>query len=258
MKLTGLKLKMLAFILSIAACIVAVAGGTVAYFTDSKETNNVYTAGSIHISLTEAAVKLDAAGNLIEDTESPRVVGTAIGPGSPVIDHGYLFPGKTIHKDPTIENTGNSSAWVAFKVIISDGLGNIHDLIGYYGNEDIDIELLLTGGLLDESVHVGTWEGISDVAYNANYAMVQAADPTLGVYEFYFFMLAPLAPGDSVTAFDTMFIDPLFSGQDMEEFRDLKLTVQAFAVQKFGFSSCYAAMTTAFGEHFEGCAVTAP
>jgi hypothetical protein len=36
-----------------------------------------------------------------------------------------------------------------------------------------------------------------------------------------------------------------------DQFKEFKITVQAFGVQTFGFSSCLEAMAGAFAEHFE-------
>ena len=247
------KFKILSLVLA-ASFIAIAAGGSIAFFTDSKETTGVFTAGNVYIELSEAAVMNDAMGNMVADPSKDRIVGNEIGDGNPVInDYGILFPGKTITKDPTIKNIGDSPAWVAAKVIIKDGAGDVHNVLGYDGYDEIDIERLLTGGLLDETVHVDTWNGIEDVCFNDNYAMVQAADRANGTYEFYFIMLNTLAKDESVLIFDTMQMHPMLDNEHMKEFGELTITVQAFAVQSFGFSDCYSAMNAAFGEHFASC-----
>lgn len=247
------KLKIVALTLAISVIASLAVNATIAFFTDAKETETVFTAGNVYIELTEAAVKKDGTGNLIEDTESDRFYGGEInGSGASVINnYGIVFPGQSIHKDPTIKNIGLSNAWVAGKIIIDDGVGDIHRLFCYTEDSDsIDIELLLSGGLLEEHVHIGEWNGIDDVCYNENYAMIQHSNHQNGKYEFYFIMLNPLGIGESVELFDTLNIDMYFDNEEMQEFRDLKITVQAFAVQTFGFSSALEAMEGAFAEHF--------
>ena len=247
------KLKITAITLAITAIASALISGSIAFFTDSKENASVFTAGNVYIELSEAAVKADEGGNLIEDTSADRIYGSEINENGAIVvnDYGIVFPGQSIFKDPTIKNIGSSSAWVAAKVIIEDGAGDIHRLFNYNENyDDIDIEHLLSGGLLDENVHVGTWNGISDVCYNDRYAMIQNSNRTDGKYEFFFIMLQPLEKDDSVEIFDTVLFDPMFGNAEMVEFRELKITVQAFAVQTFGFSSCLDAMNGAFSEHF--------
>ena len=245
------RLKLIVILLLVCALAFA-AGGTIAYFTDAKENVDVFTVGNIYITLTQTAVKADENGNLVADTESARIEGGEL--ETPVVtNNGKLFPGQTIDKDPTIKNVGKDKAFVCAKVIIEDGSRDIHKLFGYEGYSEIDIEGLFAGGLLDEQVHVGTWNGIEDVCYNDNYAMVQVADRTNGKYEFYFFILEETKENDEIVIFEEIFVDPLFGNTEMIELSELKITVQAFAVQHFGFSDCYQAMRVAFGKHFENC-----
>ena len=93
-------------------------------------------------------------------------------------------------------------------------------------------------------------KGIKNACYNDRYAMVQVANARDGVYEFYFFFNTALETGESILLFDTMEVDPLFTNSDMQEFANLEITVQAFAVQTIGFDGAYAAMCRAFPEHF--------
>ena len=249
----AVKLKMFALLFIFAAAVALATSGTLAFFTDSKESTGIFTAGNVYIELTEAAVKTDSAGNLIEDTTKPRVAGAEVDGNQPVIhDYGCVYPGQTIYKDPTIKNTGVDTAWVAAKIIIEDGAGDIHKLYGYKGFDEIDITELLKGGLLGENVNVGTWNGYEDVCYNENFAMVQIANRDAGKYEFIFYIQKPLYSEQSVQIFNTLLIDPTFGNTEMQEFRNLELTVQAFAVQQFGFADCFNAMRTAFAAHFGG------
>lgn len=245
------KMHIVAIVLVLCVAMIAAAGGTLAYFTDDREVTNVFTAGHVYIELTEAAVKDSGTGNLVEDPDKPRVHGVAIDSTEDIKhNYGMLYPGKTIHKDPTIQNTGEDPAWIAAKIIITDGKGDINKLYGFPNKEQIDIRLMLSGGLLSEKVHMGTWNGIAHVDHNENYAMVQVPDVAGGVYEFYFFMLNPFEKDARVEIFDTMTILPEFTNEAMKELAELEITVQAFAVQTFGFDSCYGAMTGAFPEHF--------
>ena len=246
--------KIAAIFVMVCALVVMTVNVTIAFFTDSKESTGVFTAGSVYIDLTESAVKSDERGNLIQDTSKPRISGkdlAANGESVVVNNYGVVFPGQTIFKDPTVTNIGEDSAWVAVKVIIEDGAGDIHKLFGYSEDyDDIDIERLLTGGLLDERIYVGEWNGISDVCFNDNYAMIQASNRDQGKYEFFFLMQKPLTSGESVTIFDTFKIDSLFGDAEMKEFRELKITIQAFAVQEYGFLNCLEAMSRAFPDRF--------
>ena len=237
------------FLIATIVCLAAlmISSATVAYFTDTKKSANVYTAGNVYIELTEAAVVSDASGNLIADLTKDRIQGTETGS---VHDYGKIYPAQTIHKDPTIENTGDDDAWIAAKVTLSAAGGNLHRLIGYEGYNDVNIKMLLRGGLLDERVHVGNWNGFSDVCYNDRYAMVQTSN-NLGEYTFYFFMKNPMKAGDKVTIFDTFKIPAEWNNSEIKELANFKITIEAFAVQKFGFDSSFNAMKGAFPNHFQ-------
>ncbi|MBQ7364870.1 MAG: hypothetical protein IJW46_04665 [Clostridia bacterium] len=212
------------FLIALVVCLLAVTvtNATVAYFTDTKKSTDTYTAGNVYIELSEAAVVADATGNLVEDTTADRIYGSESGTLNNV---GKIYPAQTIHKDPTIVNTGNEDAWIAAKVILSDGVGDLHKVIGYPGFEAVDIELLLQGGLLDERIHVGEWNGFSNVCHNARYAMVQIPNHTTGEYVFYFFILAKMSPGESVELFDTLSIPTEWNNTELKELVDFDIHV---------------------------------
>lgn len=220
---------------------------TIAYFTDTKQVSNTFTAGNVKIELSEAAVKKDTTGNLIEDANKDRILG---GVEETVNNYGKIYPGQSIFKDPTVKNTGDNPEWIAVKVTLADGAGDLTKIMGYEGYEDIDIEVLLTGGLLDETVHFGRWNGIEDVCYNDNYAMIQVPNAREGRFEFFFLMLKPLEIGDSVTVFDHIVFPREWNNKEMEEMRNLKIKIEAFGVQMYQLESCLAAMTESFPTQF--------
>ncbi len=244
-----MKKGMLFSLLLLVFAIIAFAASTIAYFSDVKQTASVFTSGNVSIVLSESAITRDEAGNVIADTTRPRILGTSDGT---LHNYGTVYPGQTILKDPIVTNSGLGSAWVAVKVTITDGTGDICRIMGYNPDETdmIDIETMLSGGLLDEKVHVGVWNGIEDVCYNDKYAMVQLASRAQDRYDFYFFMLDPLAKDESFTVFDTMFIDNTWDNDAMKELSDFKINVCAYAVQLYGFNSCFDAMTAAFSSEF--------
>lgn len=221
---------------------------TIAYFTDTSETKAVLTSGNVKLSLSESAVKQDESGNLVKDPDQPRIFGTV--EDVVVNDYGRVYPGMTIHKDPTIKNTGNVPEWVAAKVTFTDGSGDLHKIMGYTGYQEIDIEKLLAGGLLDDHVDVEDWNGFSDVCVGDRYVMLQVADGTEGKYEFFFLMLQPLGVGDEITIFDKVAFNSMWSGDHMKELAELEIHVQAYGVQTFQMEDCLQAMTSAFPDHF--------
>ena len=221
---------------------------TIAYFSDTSQVSSVLTSGNVKIALSESAVKRDASGNLVADSTQPRIFGKE--DDDVVNDYGRVYPGMTICKDPTIRNTGNAAEWVAAKVTITDGSGDLHKVIGYTGYQEIDIERLLSGGLLDEQVDVEDWNGFEDVCVNDRYAMIQTANTAEGKYEFFFLMLQPLGVGEEVKIFDKVVFNQAWTSEHMKELADLKIHVQAYGVQIFQMEDCLQAMTSAFPEHF--------
>lgn len=221
---------------------------TIAYFTDSRQASVVLTAGNVKIALSEAAVKRDASGNWVEDPAQPRLFGGE--EDLTINNYGRVYPGMSIYKDPMITNTGDEPEWIAAKVTLTDGAGDLHKIMGYPGYAEIDIEQLLTGGLLDEHVDLVEWNGIPDVCINDRYAMIQIADNAEGKYEFIFLMLQPLAVGESVTIFDQVVFNQMWNSEHMKELAGLEIHVQAYGVQLFDMGDCLQAMTSAFPSHF--------
>lgn len=232
----------------LVAFVLMLVGVSLAYFTSTKQATATFTAGNVEITLSEAAVKADSSGNLVEDPDKPRVFGKV--EDVVVNDYGRVYPGMSVCKDPTITNTGDAPEWIAAKVTLTDGTGDLHKIMGYPGYAEIDIERLLTGGLLDEHVDLEEWNGIADTCINDHYAMIQVANGADGVYDFYFLLLEPLRVGESVTIFERMVFDPMWTGEHMNELSDLKIHVQAYGVQTFEIADCLQAMTAAFPEHF--------
>ena len=245
-KIVKFNLIMSCVILSVL--VVMFLGVTIAYFTDTKQATNTFTAGNVRITLVESAVKPDEYGNLVKDPEQMMFTGKR--DMSEVRDYGRVYPGMSVYKDPTITNTGDAPEWIAAKVTLTDGAGDLHKVIGYSGYGEIDIERLLTGGLLDEHVEVEDWNGIEDVCVNDRYAMIQVADNAEGKYEFYFLMLKPLEVGESVMIFEHVVFDQMWNNAHMKELAELRIDVQAYGVQTQQLSDCFQAMTMAFPEHF--------
>lgn len=88
-----MKKQVLAGALAASIAAVAIAGGTLAYFTDKDEKDNAFTVGNVGIVLTEP--KWDAKGAL------------------EALD---MYPGEAVDKDPTVTNDGKNPAFVRVKV----------------------------------------------------------------------------------------------------------------------------------------------
>lgn len=219
---------------------------TLAYFSDTSRVEAVFTAGNVKIALTESQVKRDAAGNLVKDPDLPPIVGS--GAEEIVREFGMIYPGMTVFRDPTVENIGDEAEWLAAKVTV---YGDVGEVLAYPGYDEIDIGLLLSGGLLEGAPIIQTWNGIENAWVWDDHVMFQAADKANKTYEFYFLMLQPVQPEHSVTVFDTISFSEELNGTYMQYFDNLKIRVQAYGVQTSQLGSCFEAMTRAFPEHFE-------
>lgn len=96
-----MKKKIAALVLVIALAATAVIGGTLAYFTDTDEAENVFTVGNVDIALTET--------EWVEPTDP-------------------VYPGQTLPKNPTVVNNGSNPCYVRIKVEGLDALGAGNDI----------------------------------------------------------------------------------------------------------------------------------
>lgn len=229
-----------------ALSILILAGATIAYFSDFYQASSTITSGNVSIELSQSAVKHEN-GDLVKDPDAPRLKG---GSESTIRDYGLVYAGMSVCKDPTITNVGENEAWVAAKVTIADGMGDLQKIMGYGEEPGIDMTVLLADGILGESARFGTWNGIPNVRYNNNYAIVQSPDPENDQFYFYIFFLNTLKPGEEVVLWEYMNIPSEWTTNQMRELIELSITIQAFGVQTSNLESCYEAMLSAFPKHF--------
>ena len=251
-----MKKKLIALVVCLAMLAIALIGGTMAYFTDDKAQTNVFTAGKVEITLDEAAVKMDEAGNLVKDTSKDRIIATA-SDATPVIhDYGKIYPGQTIYKDPTIKvASGSEKAYVAAKVIVTDCEGDLKQLIGGHYLDMLDISLILSGGYARPNQnfrtdHVLHGRNQLPVYGDSTYAVYQQKEGE--AYVFYFFVENAMDENsDPVVLFDTLTINKNWDNEEMAHLKELSIQVKAFATQQHGFKNCYEAMTASFKDEFK-------
>ena len=247
-----MKKKIFSIVLCVAMLAIAIAGGTMAYFTDTQEQTNTFTAGKVDIILYEHKVAKD------EDVKSERygdLVATEDKTQLPQTYH--LFPGMTVDKDPTIRvEKGSENAFLAAKVTVNNVAGkDVHELIGIEYGHMLALQNILKGGCAD----VGAIEQ-KDHKLNGRNGIRVYGDGTYSVwqeiinnngqytYVFYVFVEGEKTAGEEVVLFEQMLIDPEWTNEDMEIMNTLSIDVQAYAVQANGFVDCYSAMTGAFGQ----------
>lgn len=224
--------------------------GTYAYLTDTHAVKNTFTTGNVYITLDEAAVKQDvASGNWVVDDTKDRV--TAV--NDKVAGNAYhLLPNTTVVKDPTITlNSGSENAWIAAKVKIS-GAADLYSLIGIPGTDMIDINGVVSGGLLGDGTkqpEAKNWNGLNGHELNGAF-IYQVPDKANNTWTLYIFMLKASTENQKVVLFNQLNISADWDNAEMEKINGMVINVEAFATQEAGFDDCYQAMTEAFGDKF--------
>ena len=260
-----MKKKILVLCLVVALAVTAVVGGTLAYFTDTDNETNTFTAGGVKIDLIEQ--ERDGKGGLQNFSQGKvlmPIVGSAQGEkdalGQPVAKN-------YVDKMVTIQNTGKSDAYVrayfAIPSALDDGfeesfnasMNILHFNFGNVVSEDGVITTTYNNQWLWGSVAKPNHSGwnyfettIDGVAYNVYYA------------DYY----KPLAAGETTEQFvsgvyldnhvdmkDGKYIDTRFPNADLSILAGtVNCPVYAVAVQADGFDSVDAAVTAAFGADF--------
>lgn len=222
-----MKKKILAIVLCIAMLAIAIAGGTMAYFTDEAAKTNTFTMGKVDIELSE-----------------PNYVPT---------ENGKLrvYPGQSYAKDPTITVASDSEdCYLVATVTIS----NLADLDKLYENDttgvkqDWGLSLAGHGGLVSGGLASYTATGASDnnvggtmlskdgkdVAF-LTYSEDAAADTI--TYTFYFKQIH--SANAKEVLFTTVNIPSIIENGDITS--DMNITVKAYAIQEKGFKDVYEA-----------------
>lgn len=101
-----MKKKILALCLVLALSATAIIGGTLAYFTDTKEATNTFTVGNVTIDLTEPNWELTGK----QEAET-------------------VYPGEPLAKDPTVKNIGANPCFVRVSVTNLDQFGDKGNII---------------------------------------------------------------------------------------------------------------------------------
>ena len=254
-----MKKKIVALCLCVALAVVAIGGATLAYFTDTDEATNTFTAGGVKIELIEQQVNED--GTELEDFEQDQVLMPIVGSAQGAKDQfGQPVAENYIDKIVTIENTGKSDAYVrayfAIPSALDDGYetfnAGLNVLHFNFGNEDG----ASTYGVQWIWKHGDKWNyfetTIDGVAYNVYYA------------DYY----QTLAAGATTEQFVSgVYLDKSFNQQDGKYYAfgeeidlsglisddgelTVKCPVKAVAVQAAGFDTVDAAITEAFGANY--------
>lgn len=120
-----MKKKIIAICLVAVMAAVAIAGASLAYFTDTDEATNVFTVGGVQIKLHEQ--QRDGEGDL-EDFEDEKILLPVVGSAQGAKDkYGLPTAENYVDKIVTVENTGKSDAYVRVLVAIPAALEGVKD-----------------------------------------------------------------------------------------------------------------------------------
>ena len=251
-----MKKKILAIGLVVAMAATAVVGGTLAYFTDTDQKTNTFTAGGVKIDLIEQQV--NDGGTALEDFKQNQVlmpiVGSAQGDkdsfGQPVAEN-------YIDKIVTIKNTGNSDAYVrayfAIPTALDDGYetfnAGLNVLHFNFGNAN---GATTQGNQWNLNNDSGTWkyyettiDGVKYNVYYADYYTTLAAGATTEQF------ISGVYLDKNVDMKDGKYVDKRNKSADLSILEGtVNCPVMAVAVQAAGFDSVDAAVNAAFGANF--------
>ena len=207
------KKKIVSLCLAAVLVVMAIAGATVAYFTDTKTAENTFTMGNVQIKLDETNVN-DPEGDRVSSNEY------------------NVYPGAVVTKDPIVHNVGQNGAYIRATVNVSDWM----NLVGAYypdfketfPNDGYKAALNLLVGTLGEG-----WSVVG----------VEAGDVfTIGQFDAKFILKydGVLAAGADTTAmFQTVTIPAGIDNANADSFDEVKVVAQA--IQADGFDTWEAA-----------------
>ena len=186
--------------------------GTVAYLQDTASVVNTFTVGNVHLKLDEAVV--DEKG---EPTGGRTETGNAY----------HLLPGETYTKDPTVTVLkGSEESYVRMMLTLNCA-------------SELDAIFAPNGAVLTEifkGYDATKWEYVD---------VTRGNDNTI-TYEFrYFETVEAEDNADLVLAalFDTVTVPNTMTGEQLATIADLKITVEAHAIQATGFANADDAWT---------------
>ena len=253
-----MKKKILVLCLVVALAVTAVVGGTLAYFTDTDEATNTFTAGGVDIALIEQ--ERDGHGglqNFTQDKVLMPIVGSAQGEkdalGQPVAKN-------YVDKMVTIQNTGKSGAYVRAYFAIPSALDDGYETF----NAGANVLHFNFGNVNGESTYDVQWNWKHDGKWNYFETTIDGV-----AYNVYFADYYQVLPAGATTEqfVSGVYLDKSFDCKDGKYYafneevdlsglinNDGELTVKcpvfAVAVQAAGFDTVDEAVTAAFGANF--------
>ncbi len=252
------KKKILVLALSLAMVAILAVGGSLAYFTDTKNADNTFTVGNVKIELIEQQRGKNGLEPFKQHKELYPINGSAQGEKD---QYGMPVAKNYVDKMVTIQNTGASDAYIRAYFAIPQALDDGYDKFNAgmnvlhfnFGNKIVDGTITSTYGNEWNWKHGDKWnyfettiDGIKYNVYFADYHRVLKAKETTeqfvqGVYLDKTFDIKDGVPYAFGKAFE---VD---AGWNWD---DVKCPVFAIAAQATGFDTCEEAMDAAFGANY--------
>ena len=206
------KSKILRLMLCAVALVAASVLGTLAYLTSTDEVKNTFTVGQVQIKLDEAEV--DAMGKPVEASNG-RVKANSY----------KLLPGYTYNKDPMVTVLkGSESSYIKMTVTFTKAA----ELDAIFAPTGADLTSIFNGYDSTNWIYKGNTE---DTTANTR------------TYEFWYkeAVAAPTADVALDALFDQIKAPDSLTNSDLNNLKDLKITVNAYAIQADGFATAEAA-----------------
>lgn len=224
-----MKKKVLSICLVAVIAVMAIAGASLAYLTDTDEEDNVFTIGNVSIDLTE---------NFTQESKLLPATGSA--------QNGTLQNGVT--KEVFVTNTGSEDAYVRVHIAIPAILDN--------GDSNFDASKnVLHFNYKDESIGTGKWDWSNSTGapYEGNWNYYETIINGVA-YNVYVVTYEKAIAKDFKTesAIHQVYLDPKITNEDLAKINAVltdgwHMYVVAEGVQAAGFADAYTALNSAFG-----------
>ena len=206
-----MKKKILVACLCVALAVLTIAGTTLAYLTSQETVTNTFTVGKVEIKLDEA--KANADGTLVPNADRVK-------------ENSYkLIPGHTYNKDPMVTVlSGSESSYIKMTVTFTKAA----ELDAIFAPTGADLTSIFNGYDSTNWIYKGNTE---DTTANTR------------TYEFWYkeTVAAPTADVALDALFDQIKAPDSLTNSDLNNLKDLKITVNAYAIQADGFATAEAA-----------------
>lgn len=253
------KKKIVTICLAAILVVMAVAGASLAYLTDTKDATNTFTVGNVKIELIEK--QRDGNGGLEDFKQGKKlypIVGSAQGEKD---EFGQPTAKNYVDKMASVKNTGSEDAYIRFYFAIPSALDDGYETFNAgknvlhfnFGNKVVNGVISTTEGVEWKWTHGGKWnyfeteiDGIKYNVYYADYYTAVAAGETteLAVQGVYLDKTFDMKEDGAYA--DGKKID-LDEGWD---WNNVSCPVFAVACQKEGFDNAADAINAAFGAQY--------